>query len=90
MAEVAGFILVALPLVISGLNHYADGVTTITKWWSYKRELKSLLRTLDAAYTRFLPTCEKVLDGLVQSEQLEDLIDQRGGPMRRDVSLKKR
>lgn len=55
MAEVAGFILVALPLVISGLNHYADGVTTITKWWGYKRELKSLFRTLHAEYAP-LPT----------------------------------
>jgi len=81
MAEVAGFILAALPLVISGLEHYADGVTIITKWWSYKRELKSLIRVLDAEYARFLGTCEKILDGLVPPEQLKDLLCQPGGAL---------
>ena len=90
MAEVAGFILAALPLVISGLEHYADGVTTITKWWSYKRELKSLIRVLDAEYARFLGTCEKILDGLVPPEQLTDLICQPGGPLWKDVTLNKK
>lgn len=90
MADVAGFVHAALPLVNLGLKHYTDGVPIITKWWSYKRELKSLIRILDAESARFLRTCEKILDGLVPSEQLEDLIDQPGGPMRRDASLKKR
>jgi len=90
MAKVAGFILAALPLVISGLEHYADGVTTITKWWSYKRELKSLIRVLDAEYARFLGTCEKILDGLVPPEQLKDLLCQPGWALWRDAALNKK
>jgi len=90
MAEVAGFILAALPLVISGLEHYAEGVATISRWWSYRRELKSLVRVLDAEYARFLGTCEKIFDGLVASEQLKNLLHQPGGPMWRDPSLNKK
>ena len=90
MAEIAGFILAALPLVISGLEHYADGVTTITKWWSYKRELKSLTRVLDAEYARFLVTCEKILDGLVSPKQLQDLLRQPGGPSWSEAALNKK
>ncbi|MCJ1471574.1 hypothetical protein MMC13_000214 [Lambiella insularis] len=64
MAEAAGFVLAVIPLVISGLEHYAAGVSTIAKWWSYKRELNSMCRVLDAEYARFLGTCEKLLHGL--------------------------
>jgi hypothetical protein len=38
----AGFMLGAIPLVISALKHSAKGVETIQKWWRYQKELSSL------------------------------------------------
>lgn len=90
MAEAASFILAALPLVISGLEHYAEGVSTIAKWWSYKRELNSLCRVLGAEYARFLGTCEKLLHGLVSPADLKALLDQPGGLQWRDSLLEKK
>ncbi|KAL9122471.1 MAG: hypothetical protein Q9187_000981 [Circinaria calcarea] len=77
--ETAGIVLASIPLVVSALEHYAEGVNTITKWWSYRRELASLVRVLDAEYAQFLGTCEKLLEGLVPPDELEELIaDPRG------------
>lgn len=87
MAEAASFILAALPLIISGLEHYAEGVETIAKWWSYKRELKSLVRVLDAEHARFIGTCEKILDGLVSPIELRGLLAAPGGPLWKDGNL---
>ncbi|MCJ1381879.1 hypothetical protein MMC17_004991 [Xylographa soralifera] len=81
MAEAAGLVLAVIPLVISALEHYAQGVSTVTKWWSYKRELNSLVRVLDAEYARFLGTCEKLLYGLVSPAELKALIEHPGGPL---------
>lgn len=35
--EAAGFMLAAIPLVISALEHYTEGVETIQKWWRYQK-----------------------------------------------------
>ena len=79
--------MAVIPLVISALEHYAEGVSTITKWWSYKSELNSLVRVLDAEYARFLRTCEKLLHGLVSPAELKALIEHPGGPLWKDRTL---
>ncbi|MCJ1387909.1 hypothetical protein MMC18_000752 [Xylographa bjoerkii] len=90
MAEAAGLVLAVIPLVISALEHYAEGVSTITKWWSYKRELNSLVRVLDAEYARFLGTCEKLLHGLVSPAELKALIEYPGGPLWKNEVIDKK
>ena len=85
--EAAGFVLAAIPLLISACEHYAEGVSTIRRWHSYKMELKRMRLSLDTEYVIFRDTCEKLLDGLVQSEDLEDLINDPGGIAWRDHDL---
>ena len=87
MAEAAGLVLGAIPLVVSALEHYVQGVDTIAKWWSYKRELTSLVRVLGAEHARFLGTCEKLLEGLVTPDELDSLVAHPGGPGWKDVEL---
>lgn len=77
--ETAGLILGSLPLIISALEHYAEGISTIEKWWRYKRELASLKRILGAEYDRFLNTLEELLAGLVPDATLADLLNCPGG-----------
>ncbi|TVY82094.1 hypothetical protein LSUE1_G006698, partial [Lachnellula suecica] len=77
--ETAGLILGSLPLIISALEHYAEGIGTIQKWWRYKRELASLKRILGAEHDRFLNTLEELLAGIVPDAILADLLGSPGG-----------
>ena len=74
--EVTGIVLGAIPLLISALEHYAEGVHIIRRWLRYKRELKALIRMLRAEHSRFLGTCERVLYGLVPGPEKRLLIEQ--------------
>lgn len=56
--EVAGIILGSIPLVISALEHYSDGVRTLKRWRSYDRELKSLIRSLNTEMVKFQNVCD--------------------------------
>ncbi|QVM06016.1 hypothetical protein D8B26_000726 [Coccidioides posadasii str. Silveira] len=44
--EVAGLVLGAIPILVSALEAFIKGVSTIKKWMRYKTELKNLLRAL--------------------------------------------
>ena len=72
--EAAGLILGALPLVVSGLESYIEGVATIKRYFRYKNELKSLLRALTTEYDIFRNTCEELLEGLVQAQKMMMLL----------------
>ncbi|KAL8791112.1 MAG: hypothetical protein Q9195_006056 [Heterodermia aff. obscurata] len=85
--EVTGIVLGAIPLLISALEHYAEGLHLIRRWLRYKRELKSLIRLLRAEHSRFLGTCERVLYGLVTVPERRLLIDQPGSSHWKDLAL---
>jgi hypothetical protein len=89
--EAAGFVLAAIPLVISFMEHYADGVRTINRWRKYDRELKSLCRRLRSEEELFRNTCELLLRDIVDSEQqLETLVLNPAGLEWSDPALESR
>lgn len=88
--ETAGIVLATIPIVVTGLEHYVEGVSTIAKWWSYRKELASLRRSLDAENAQFLTTCEKLLEDLVPPSKLKSLIDEPGGILWQDPDLDRR
>lgn len=74
--------MAAIPLLIKGLEFYADGVRKIKKWWRYRRELESLARSLIVEKTLFAGTCEKLLNELViDDDRFVELIENPGGPL---------
>lgn len=83
--EVAGLVLGSIPLVISALEHYVDGVKTIQAWRRYKSEVKSLIRRLGVQYDIFRDTLEKVLVGIVSSPG--PLLQHPMGPLWKDELL---
>lgn len=86
--ELAGLIMAAIPLVIKGLEHYADGVRTIKKWWRYRRELKSLAQSLIVEKTLFCGSCERLLNELAIDDDLfVELVENPGGPSWRGEQL---
>lgn len=89
--EAAGFILAAIPLVISFVEHYAESVRTINRWRKYDRELKSLCRRLRSEEELFRNTCELLLRDIVSSEQeLETLVWNPAGLEWSDPDLERR
>lgn len=89
--ELAGVILGGIPLIIIGIDHYADGVRTIKKWWRYKRELESLARTLIIEKILFAGICERLLNELVIDDDLfVELIENPGGPLWKDERLERK
>ncbi|KAL9116231.1 MAG: hypothetical protein Q9227_000602 [Pyrenula ochraceoflavens] len=88
--EAAGFVLAAIPLVVKGLECYVHGVGTIKRYFKYKHELKSLLRTLKTEYDIFRNTCEELLEGLVQAQKMAILLQECGGNQWKDPAIEKK
>jgi hypothetical protein len=63
--EVAGIVLGAIPLVISGLEHYSEGAQTIRSMWDYPKEFATLSRRLRVENETFRNTMELILSGSV-------------------------
>jgi hypothetical protein len=77
--EVVGVILGVIPLLVSALEHYADGVRTVQRFRRYKYELKTLALELKTEQTLFRNTCELLLDGVVDGQAIdEQLMDPDG------------
>ena len=79
--EVVGVVLGAIPLVISTLEHYRDGVRTISRWRKFDRELQSLIRNLETERVKLQNVCEKLLVGLVPPSRIETMVDNPGGDL---------
>ncbi|KAF3047029.1 hypothetical protein E8E12_010603 [Didymella heteroderae] len=72
--EVTGVVLGALPLVISALEHYAEGINTAKRFWMYKIELRTLILQINTERSIFTNTVEQLLTGIVRIEQMTDFV----------------
>jgi hypothetical protein len=77
--EVAGVVLGALPLVISALEHYANGVQTAKRFFRYKSELEVLILKIGTERCMFTNTLEQLLGGIVRIEHMSELLSNPGG-----------
>lgn len=87
--EIVGLILGSIPLVISALEHYADGVTTLQRYRRYRLELTMLINILRTEQTKLLNTCDKLLVGLAPPSRIEAMLDEPFGPMWCEPDLQK-
>jgi hypothetical protein len=69
---------------------YIQGVSTIKRYFKYKNELKSLLRTLDTESNIFQNSCEELLEGLVPASRMAALLKEPGGELWKDASIERR
>jgi hypothetical protein len=67
--EVVGVILGVLPLVISGLEDYSDGVDTLTQMLKYKAVVDDLLTTFLMLQAIYHNSCRALLEPLILSEE---------------------
>lgn len=88
--EVAGVVLGSIPLLISTLEHYSDGVSALQRWRRYERELRCLIRNLQTERVKLTNVCEKLLVGLVPSSKIESMIKNPGGAEWRTEDIRQR
>jgi hypothetical protein len=89
--ETVGLVLATLPLIISALEHYAEGIQTIKSLRKFKREVNSLMRGLAIEEQLLRNSIELLLQSVVDSEEeLEKLIEDPGGTLWSDEAFKLR
>lgn len=77
--EVAGVVLGAIPLLISGLEHYAEGASTIKRMFRAPAEFCSLSLRLRVEHDIFKNTIELLVGDLVDDVSLQSLLENVGG-----------
>jgi hypothetical protein len=88
--EVVGVVLGVLPLVISALESYSDGIQTIRRMLGYKWELQLLITTLETEEVLFQNTCEVLIDGIDGAGEMELLLKNLGGQLWKSGELGRR
>ncbi|KAF2136881.1 uncharacterized protein K452DRAFT_362231 [Aplosporella prunicola CBS 121167] len=78
--EVAGIILGSIPLAISALEHYAEGVSVIKSMKQWEYEFLDAEKLLLLNVTIFKQSCEELLRGLqLPDDQFRDLVEHHKG-----------
>ena len=77
--EVAGIILGAIPLVISGLEHYGECAQFVKSIRVYPKEFATMSRRLRIEYATFRNTMELILSSCVRGRSLQQMLTDPGG-----------
>lgn len=88
--ETAGLALSVFPLVVSGLQAYAEGARTIRELWRPEMTLKSLIRELGMEKCKFENTCTSLLEGMVTDSDLTLLMESPGGSLWSELNLQEK
>lgn len=83
--EIAGLVLGALPLVVTAIQQYGEGLSTLQRYAKYERELRSITRNLETERVKLLNVCEKLLCGLVPDSRIDLMIKNPVGDHWRDA-----
>ncbi|KAM0715188.1 hypothetical protein Q7P37_009653 [Cladosporium fusiforme] len=85
--EVVGVVLGAIPLIISGLEHYGKGAAMIRSTRNYPQEFKNMSRRLRIEAKILKNALESVLSGCVENSMLPDMLDDPDSEIWRDVDI---
>ncbi|KAF2769568.1 hypothetical protein EJ03DRAFT_351075 [Teratosphaeria nubilosa] len=86
--EVVGLVLGAIPLVISGLQYYGEGIRTIKVIRNYSKEFADIKRRLEVEEMLFRSTIISLLSDCVDDERLNGLLDCEPDRLRIDSNRK--
>ncbi|KAI0096018.1 hypothetical protein GGR51DRAFT_52355 [Nemania sp. FL0031] len=88
--EVVGVVLGSIPLLISALEHYERGMQTIQLVRRRAKVMHSLATALSTEQTILRNTCETLLAGIIDPEDLAPLLTEPFGPLWQDPDTKAR
>lgn len=73
--EVVGIVLGSIPLLISGLEHYAEGIRTMKNMWDYEAVIDDLVTGFRFDQTIFRHSCQELLMPILSDTQAAELLD---------------
>ncbi|OSS47845.1 hypothetical protein B5807_06485 [Epicoccum nigrum] len=79
--EVAGLVLGALPILLAGLQFYAEGIAVTKRYWKYREEVNSLLDDLKAESSVYQNSIETILLGVVDARDVAEFLAKPGGDL---------
>lgn len=87
--EIAGLVLAVIPLFISTIEHYEDGLRPfrVLKLVVYRQELAQYRTKLMTEYSLYNNALEELLVDVVTQQELRSMIDQGYGPLWKDTAL---
>jgi hypothetical protein len=88
--EVAGLVLGALPLLLAGLQFYAEGIAVTKRYWKYREEVNSLLDDLKAENAVYQNSIETLLLGVVDAKDVTEFLANPGGELWMTASFERR
>ena len=88
--EIAGLILGALPIVISGIEHYAEGVATLGRFRRYQGELRMLINILSTEQMKLKNMCERLLLGVAPRDGIDAMTGDPFGPLWKNEAVQKK
>jgi hypothetical protein len=71
--ETAGLVLAVLPLVISALESYKDGLQTIKRLYHSEAQLRKLIRTLKVQRSKYRTNLEKLIKAAAPDLGIQDV-----------------
>ncbi|CAO2648288.1 Nn.00g075550.m01.CDS01 [Neocucurbitaria sp. VM-36] len=88
--EVAGLVLGSIPLILAGLQFYAQGIAVTKRYWKYKEEVNNVLYELGAESTMYINTINMLLVGVVSQKEMTDFLADPGGTRWKEVKFDKK
>lgn len=71
--ETAGLVLAVLPLIISALESYKEGLTTIRRFYYSEAQLNKLIRTLKVQRSKYRTNLEKLIKATAPDLGIQDI-----------------
>lgn len=73
--EVVGVVLGAIPLLISGLEHYAEGIRTMKTMWNYEAVVNHLVVEFRLSQSIYRHSCEDLLMPILPDIEAAKLLE---------------
>lgn len=80
-AEVTGLILAVMPLFVSALEDYNEGLDPIKAFMRWERELPQFIRKLRNQHVHYEQTLRLLLAPITSEFELAEMITQPNGPL---------
>lgn len=79
--EIAGLVLGAFPLLVAGLQFYAEGIDVTKRYIRFREEVNSLLDDLGAENTLYRNNIAMLLRGVVKATAIDEFSADPGGEL---------
>jgi hypothetical protein len=88
--ETAGLVIGSIPLILAGLEFYANGIAVTKRYWRYKEEFKSLIVELRTEHTMCVNSINMLLIGVVRQKDMSEFLTDPCGHRWKDENFERK